>query len=186
MSNHLSNQHLKIWSESFGGFVWVLRGWKIRTNERNQIGGQPKFKVGPNSFYFTNFPDTYGVEEMWKIFLKWGRVRDIRIPSKKNKQGKRFFFVGFTNVKTTRDLELKLYSIWIETYILWANIPVFDRGGVDRRVKRGDQAFRATNNCRVFEGGRSYVRAVEKGCCDGFGSNDFLPENRSKFIRKHT
>lgn len=53
---------------------------------------------GSTSFFFSNFSDDHGMEEMWKFFLHWGRVIDIYISLRKDKTGRKFGFVKFIDV----------------------------------------------------------------------------------------
>lgn len=39
------------------------------------------------SFFFTHFPENYNERSMWGVFQRWGRVVDIFMPSKRNKEG---------------------------------------------------------------------------------------------------
>ncbi|GKV27044.1 hypothetical protein SLEP1_g36252 [Rubroshorea leprosula] len=55
-------------------------------------------------FFFTNFPDGWTYEQMWRTFLKFRRVFAIYIPQRKNKEGSRFGFVRFLDVKDERSL----------------------------------------------------------------------------------
>lgn len=79
------------------------------------------------SFFFTNFPDIYGNEDMWKVFIKWGKVRNVHIPSRTDKFGNRFKFVKFFDVHYPKELEAQLNTIWIGDYKMKVNIPKFQR-----------------------------------------------------------
>ncbi|OIW11717.1 hypothetical protein TanjilG_14350 [Lupinus angustifolius] len=43
-----------------------------------------------STIYITNFPDDFRTSDLWHFFLKWGRVRDVYIPFKRNSFGQRF------------------------------------------------------------------------------------------------
>lgn len=99
------------------------------------------------SFFFSNFPDNFGVEEMWKVFLRWGRVWDVYILPRRDKYGRRFGFVKFLDVQNPKVLENELVVILIGNQRLKVNIPRFDRnyngavsGGMHGKsvVSRGD------------------------------------------------
>lgn len=60
--------------------------------------------------------------------LKWGKVVDVFVPKKKNKEGKAFGFVRFKEVGYPLELERRLDQIWIRTYKLRANSTRFLRG----------------------------------------------------------
>jgi hypothetical protein len=40
------------------------------------------------SFFFTNFPEDALSEELWRLFLKFGRVWEVYIPKKVDKRGR--------------------------------------------------------------------------------------------------
>lgn len=69
---------------------------------------------GSTTFFFTNFPETYGLEDMWRVFLKCGRVVDVFIPPKTDRYGKKFGFVRFIDVQNPTSLEHKLDSLWLK------------------------------------------------------------------------
>lgn len=97
-------------------------GWIERKIGKNQPASFPKLFAGTTTYYFTNFPDSYGVEDTRKVFHKWGRVRDVFIPLKKDKFGKRFGFFKFQDVHAPKALEAKLDGIWLGSHRLMANI----------------------------------------------------------------
>lgn len=76
---------------------------------------------GVVSYYFTNFPGNYSVEALRRMFAEWGKVVDVFIPTKKNKEGKAFGFVRFKEVQYPFELEKRLDQIWIGTYKIRAN-----------------------------------------------------------------
>lgn len=47
------------------------------------------------SYYFTNFQPNLDREALWRLFTKWGKVADLFIPKKRNKEGKAFGFVRY-------------------------------------------------------------------------------------------
>ncbi|MCI42544.1 endonuclease/exonuclease/phosphatase family protein, partial [Trifolium medium] len=47
------------------------------------------------SFFVTNFPDDATSDDLWKLFLKFGKVGEVYIPKKLDKRGRRFGFVKF-------------------------------------------------------------------------------------------
>ncbi|KAL8513660.1 hypothetical protein ACS0TY_012957 [Phlomoides rotata] len=77
------------------------------------------------SFFFTNFPDSWGSKDLWCIFRKYGNIRDVSIPSKRNKEGKKFGFARFGNVYDPVSFAKTLDSIWIGSFKLGVNQPRF-------------------------------------------------------------
>lgn len=72
------------------------------------------------TYYFNNFPNNIGIEALWKLFMKWGRVVEVFVRGKKNKEGRAFGFVRFKEVPYPQELERRLDQIWIGTYKLRA------------------------------------------------------------------
>ncbi|GKV29753.1 hypothetical protein SLEP1_g38652 [Rubroshorea leprosula] len=77
-------------------------------------------------YFFTNFPEEWSYADMWRTFLKFGRVYDIYSPNRKSRSGARFGFVRFLNVHDKRELERQLDQIWIGDWKLWVNFPRYD------------------------------------------------------------
>lgn len=69
------------------------------------------------------------------MFMKWGRVVDVFIPNKKNKEGKSFGFVRFTEVAYPMELEKRLDQLWIGSYKIRANCTRYHRLEEGRTVK---------------------------------------------------
>lgn len=81
------------------------------------------------TFYFSRFPEEIRESDLWKLFQKWGRVREVFIPRYRNKVGHRFGFVRFIEVVDERRLERQLdNNIFIGGMKLFVNSPKFDRG----------------------------------------------------------
>lgn len=72
------------------------------------------------------------------MFGQWGKVTDVFMPKKKNKNGDRFGFVRFEGVKVARVLE-ELDQLWISSFKLRVNISRFNRGKevVEKNNDRG-------------------------------------------------
>jgi RNA recognition motif-containing protein len=63
------------------------------------------------SFFFTNIPEETQVTELWSLFAKQGRVREVYIPNKRDKRGNRFGFVKFKEVKNVEALNSRLEDL---------------------------------------------------------------------------
>ncbi|GKV41862.1 hypothetical protein SLEP1_g49342 [Rubroshorea leprosula] len=83
------------------------------------------------AYFFTNFPEDWSYEEMWRTFKNYGRVYAIYSPNRKNRNGKRFGFVRFLDVKDMRELERNLDQIWIGGRKLWVNLPRYEEGKME-------------------------------------------------------
>lgn len=80
------------------------------------------------SFFFTNFPEHFGEEDLWRVFTNWGQVREVFIPPKRDKLGNRFGFVRFIGVDNPSRLEGNLNTNWFGNLKLKVNNPRFGRG----------------------------------------------------------
>ncbi|GKU99946.1 hypothetical protein SLEP1_g12720 [Rubroshorea leprosula] len=89
-------------------------------------------------FFFTNFPDEWSFEQMWRTFnrLREGRVIEIECPKKRDRIGRRFGFVRFLEVKDAEQLERKLNQIQIGGFNLQANKPRFEKSGYQNQQQR--------------------------------------------------
>lgn len=118
-------------SKYAGNMSGNVRGIKRQQKEWGQQSaakGQANVEgAGVVSFYFTNFPPSYGIEALWGLFMKWGKVVDVFVPGKRNKEGKAFGFVRFKDVWYPNELERRLDQIWIGTYKIKANYTRFTR-----------------------------------------------------------
>ncbi|KAL5137934.1 UDP-N-acetylglucosamine--dolichyl-phosphate N-acetylglucosaminephosphotransferase [Glycine soja] len=68
-------------------------------------------KADITSYYFTHFPDEANEELLWRHFKKWGDVREVYIAKRLNKEGRRYGFVRFKDVRDAKGLELRLDNI---------------------------------------------------------------------------
>jgi hypothetical protein len=67
------------------------------------------------------------VMDLWGLFSKFGKVGEVYIPKKLDKNGKKFGFVKFKEVKDVLELEGRMGDVWWETYKLRINLSRFNR-----------------------------------------------------------
>ncbi|GKU90764.1 hypothetical protein SLEP1_g4715 [Rubroshorea leprosula] len=106
-------------------------------------------------FFFTNFPDDWSYGDMWRTFLKFGRVYAIHSPQRKGREGSRFGFVRFLEVRDEWELERRLNGIVIESMKLRVNRPRYNetqKATIEERRKGGK-----------LQQQRSYVDVVKDG-----------------------
>ncbi|GKE23650.1 nucleotide-binding alpha-beta plait domain-containing protein [Tanacetum coccineum] len=65
------------------------------------------------SFFFTNFPDSWDSNALWKMFDRYGIMVDVYAAFKKSKLNTRFRFVRFMNVADCNSFEKTLKEIMI-------------------------------------------------------------------------
>lgn len=97
-------------------------GQNSKTRQQGNLEG-----AGVVSYYFTNFPPSLDIEALCGLFMKWGKVVDVFVPRKRNKEGKAFGFVRFKDVLYPSELERRLDQIWVGTYKLRTNFARFSR-----------------------------------------------------------
>ncbi|KAK2420192.1 zinc finger CCCH domain-containing protein [Trifolium repens] len=82
------------------------------------------------SFFFTNSPEEVKEEDLWKRFARYGRVGEVYIPKKVDKQGRRFGFVKYRDVKDSTeavDLLRSISDIWFGSFKLRVNRSRFQK-----------------------------------------------------------
>ncbi|GAB2273971.1 hypothetical protein Dimus_008741 [Dionaea muscipula] len=100
-----------------GGWIPVLRRSSVRSASKSQGG-----VAGLITIFVDDLPDSMVQTELYRMFAKFGVVKDAFIPRKRNKMGRRFGFVRFdcsvaaevaikqTNGIWVQDKELKVKS----------------------------------------------------------------------------
>jgi len=82
--------------------------------------------VNSISFYFSNFHEETKSRELYKIFGACRKVKDVFIPMKRNKDGKRFGFVRFSDEGNGEELLLKLKQLRLDSSKLNVNLSRFE------------------------------------------------------------
>ncbi|MCH90275.1 RNA-binding protein 25-like, partial [Trifolium medium] len=85
------------------------------------------------TYFFTNFPDSFGANAMLKAFHYYGEVTEVVIPAKRDLGGRRFGFARFHRVFDIRRFESELDSIIIGRDKISVNLSRFHRVEGDRR-----------------------------------------------------
>ncbi|CAK8570132.1 unnamed protein product [Lathyrus sativus] len=104
-------------------------------------GGTKEGEVNETHFiYFSEIPKKVKAEMIFNLFREYDNVKEVVIPPKRNKLGKRFGFVRFTDIDDVRVLALKLDNIFIDSVKIHANIPRFPR--LDKGNKGDGKMYR--------------------------------------------
>jgi RNA recognition motif-containing protein len=115
------------------------------------------------SFFITNFPDDATTGDLWKLFLKFGKVGEVYVPKKLDKRGRRFGFVKFKDVGDVEVLSEKLRDVWIGSFKLWVNRSRFGRDD-SKEVMVHNSAMQQTGvNGRDNSSGKSFRNVLLKG-----------------------
>nr|GEU40815.1 RNA-directed DNA polymerase, eukaryota, reverse transcriptase zinc-binding domain protein [Tanacetum cinerariifolium] len=141
------------------------------------------------SVYVLNFPESISAKELFHYCKTYGHVVDSFIPTKREKNGKRFGFVRFINVFNEVRLVNNLCTVWIDRYKLHANIVKFHRPAVNGKkdgtkkvggfVNSENKSF-SKESAKVkvtgSNGGvNSYVRALKEERPKGDGDVEMPP-----------
>ncbi|GKU89866.1 hypothetical protein SLEP1_g3943 [Rubroshorea leprosula] len=112
-----------------------------RTDREDWARGQrrPSFGYGKGvleratPFFFTNFPEDWEMGDMWRVFIKFGRVIQVFIAKKRDRKGRRFGFVRFLDLKDTKAVEYQLNQIQFGQQTLQANLARFSMDDAHKR-----------------------------------------------------
>ncbi|XP_068486424.1 uncharacterized protein [Phaseolus vulgaris] len=115
---------------------WGVDGRQGRKRSHQKPPLQPSNFSNSTMFFFSNFPNRFGVKDMLKIFQRWARVKDAFISRRLNKWGKRFWFVRLFDVKNVGNLERELDQIYIGSRKLFVNLPKYHRVDMSREEGR--------------------------------------------------
>ena len=106
-----------------------------------------------SSFYFKRFTDEITEKDLWQHFKRWGDVREIFIPNRRNYNGRRYGFVRFKGVNDVQQLARKLDNSVIGGLKLFVNVPKYTRArrtyenrGRQIETDRGDMTIRDQRN----------------------------------------
>ncbi|KAL4565601.1 hypothetical protein LXL04_029703 [Taraxacum kok-saghyz] len=102
---------------------------KKQTCDRNgSHGGQSQHVSEPSrSFFFTNFPQSITVNDVWRVCSRIGRVVDVYISPHLSKMGKRFGFIRFAGIRSDQEIIEKLNDTWFGYYKLFASVPTYPK-----------------------------------------------------------
>jgi RNA recognition motif-containing protein len=118
------------------------------------------------SFFVTNFPDEAKAADLWPKFAHYGRVGEVYIPEKRDKQGRRFGFVKYREVRDAKEHLQLLSNIWMGTYKLRVNLARFLKGaqaqqGKEQEAGKGIEVFNTSRRGEErVDGGRSFKEAL--------------------------
>lgn len=91
------------------------------------------FSNSKASFMVHNFPESWGMSELWMLFKKYGMVYDMFMVRKRLRNGQRYGFVRFKDIVDVRKLLQALNGIKIDNEMLKA-YPAYERRRDDVHV----------------------------------------------------
>lgn len=90
-----------------------------------------------STYFFTEFPNDFGAKEMYDVFQNYGQVYEVVIPYRSGKNGCKYGFARFIDVREPEILGIKLDNIIIGSQKIHANIPRFERKELVEEVLQG-------------------------------------------------
>jgi hypothetical protein len=93
------------------------------------------------------------------LFARFGRVGKVYIPTKLDKQGRRFGFVKYRDVKDAREQLDRISAIWVGSFKLRVNLPRFAKG----EQRRDEQQPKKGGREDIPESSKGVGSWVEKG-----------------------
>ncbi|PNX93423.1 hypothetical protein L195_g016577 [Trifolium pratense] len=116
-------------------------GWKYVRGRNRQERGNNQYRIDiatnqrrhkekeqpPVTYFFTNFPETFGAKALSNVFQKYGDIAEVVIPARRDRRGERYGFARFDNVIDIRKFEYELDGIIIGRDKLSVNISRFQR-----------------------------------------------------------
>lgn len=126
---------------------------------------------GISTFFFRNFPEHCSASRLRRKFEEVGKVVEVFIPAKRDKQGHKFGFVRFAVRGGSRHLLDKLNKVWVDSFVIRAFVPRFAKpqGLVgkeearEERWGREDMAVEAAAKASGSRGGGSSFANLLKG-----------------------
>jgi hypothetical protein len=89
-----------------------------RKGDAKQRGYVHRLDQVATSFFFTNFPEDVKAVDLWPKFARFGRVGEVFIPDKLDRQGRRFGFVKYRDMRNAREQLDLVSNIWIGSFKL--------------------------------------------------------------------
>jgi hypothetical protein len=95
------------------------------------------------TYFFTDFPSTFGAKAMFNTFNYYGHIIEVVIPAKRDKGGKRFGFARFDQVLDARRFEQALDKILVGRDKISVNLSRYQR-----IVSTKDREFRGSGRSK--------------------------------------
>lgn len=73
----------------------------------------------------STFHKIFQVLDLWKVFVRLGKVWEVSISPRRRRSGLRFGFCGFREVENPLLLENQLHNIFIGNLKIMVNLPKF-------------------------------------------------------------
>ncbi|KAK1430438.1 hypothetical protein QVD17_13157 [Tagetes erecta] len=135
----------RVFNEGDKGNVNSVNATKSNGDHNNQINKIIKDRVQSQrgcqstltSFYISNLPENCIKGDLKVIFKEFGKIKEIYIAGKKNREGLWFGFVRFTDIHDASNTEEKMQGIKFFNRILQVNVARYNRNGDVLRVNRG-------------------------------------------------
>ncbi|XP_058759070.1 uncharacterized protein LOC131632317 [Vicia villosa] len=129
---------------------------KSPANRYRRGGGRGNRKEGERkaciSFFITEFGDKWKTKDLFFEFKDLREIDEVVIPPKRDRNGRRYGFVHFLNVKDVNLLAIKMDNVVSERGKLFANFSRFERGSKENtRIVRKVGGWSKKKNGRAEE-----------------------------------
>ncbi|XP_071686841.1 uncharacterized protein [Rutidosis leptorrhynchoides] len=154
-------------------------GWfyKVR-NSRNDLrpilnpyykhSGAKVEKSQSSTFFVTNLPEGMDRRRLWFVCQSYGSITDSHVAFKHSKQGKRFGFIRFNDVKDEKNFARLLSTIKVDNMSLFATVARFNKES-------------NPNPCNPrSEGSKTKTNAASKSFSGGSGDSS-NPKGKNSF-----
>ncbi|PWA53070.1 hypothetical protein CTI12_AA448820 [Artemisia annua] len=126
----------------------------------NYTGGKHNSSA---SFMFFNFPEEWGMGNLWMIFKKYGTVFDMFMVRKRLRNGQRYGFVRFKHVNDVEELLRRLRNIRIGVEYIKVFV-AFNRRNLDDGSRRNSGEAEVRHKRKLNNGFNG--EGVKMGTCD--------------------
>ncbi|XP_028078987.1 probable splicing factor, arginine/serine-rich 4 [Camellia sinensis] len=134
------------------GWILVTRQWR---------GGGAQSKEGKNGFFTVfvdNIPSVMDAKALYKLFSKFGIVKDAYIPFKRRKvMNSRFGFVRYDCRISASVAIQKAKGLFVDDMMLVVKMATYDRNNRSKQSKRKSQDTKRSMYTTNIRGSAAYV-----------------------------
>jgi hypothetical protein len=140
------------------------KGMKQKIDIATAKGFKGDGSVSLTTFFFTDFPTSFGAKAMFNAFHYYGDILEVVIPAKRDRRGRRFGFARFKNVMDAQGFESELANLTIGRDKISVNLSRYHRhegSRVDRKEGQKKRDDQHREGGRKGEGHRPFHKTVQ-------------------------
>jgi hypothetical protein len=140
------------------------KGMKQKIDIATTKGFKGDGSVSLTTFFFTDFPTSFGAKAMINAFHYYGDILEVVIPAKRDRRGRRFGFARFKNVMDAQGFESELANLTIGRDKISVNLSRYHRhegSRVDRKESQKKRDDQHREGGRKGEGHRPFHKTVQ-------------------------